>query len=817
MLGHLGEGGMGIVWKARHIALNRIVALKFLRDGGLGPEERLRFRTEAAAIARLQHPHIVQVYEVGEAEGRAFLALEYLPGGSLAQRLATAPLEARAAAALVATLAEAMAAAHAQGVIHRDLKPGNILLDPHGAPKIGDFGLAKLLDMDRGPETKLDAAPTRTGAILGTPSYMAPEQASGSKTVGTAADVYALGAILYECLTGRPPFRAASPLETLEQVRSQDPVPPRRLQPRTPRDLETICLRCLHKDPARRFPAATALADDLRRFLQGQPIRSRPVGIGERAWKLVRRRPALVGLALFSGVAAIALVVGGLIYQVRLRNAVETARSQQARAEDHYEKMLHAVDVLLGEVGDQRLEAVPEMEEARARLLDEALRFYRELTSGKESADPALRRETGRALCRTSRIQLVLGEVDRAETDGREAVALLGQLCDEFPDDDRYRQDLATAHGILARVYEVLDRPAEAVAQSRQAIAIWEALLPHHPELSWALALSCAEHGARLRDDPAAARESFRRALDLTEEDLRLRPGDEAALGRLGAAYLNLGIVEQTSGNPDAAENAYRQAVAAWETVTARARRLGPTHRSLASAYNDLAALLVERNRWKTGEEIHKKALELRKQLHRRHPQVASSTSELCDTWENLAKLYLLTGRNDLARQALLEAVAVREPLVRECPRVGHYAERLNRDYQNLARIEGDAHRLEEAMSWCRKALAVAEALVQEAPENPSYQCILGGTLFQLGHRLGEARMHDEGVACCTRAIRTLEPLLKQNPGHGEARLMLRGAYAARAQIYNETGQVFWMLSDFSRLKMLEVPAPPEKNKPSRK
>jgi serine/threonine-protein kinase len=288
LLGRLGQGGMGVVWQARQLALGRVVALKFLREGRLSAEVGARFHTEAAAIARLQHPNIVQVHEVGEAQGQAYLTLEYVAGGNLAERLARAPLPAREAAALVETLAGAMACAHAQGVVHRDLKPSNILLGIDGAPKIGDFGLAKLLDPDT--EVEGPGPATRTGAILGTPSYMAPEQAAASKEVGPAADVWALGVILFECLTGRPPFKAATPLETLEQVRSQDPVPPRRLAPNTPRDLETICLRCLHKEPARRFASMAELADDLRRFLRGEPIRSRPVGLAERAWKLVRRR-----------------------------------------------------------------------------------------------------------------------------------------------------------------------------------------------------------------------------------------------------------------------------------------------------------------------------------------------------------------------------------------------------------------------------------------------------------------------------------------------------------------------------------------------
>ena len=251
ILGVLGRGGMGVVYKARQVKLGRLVALKMILAGApCRQQDRDRFRTEAEAIARLQHPNIVQVHEVGEHDGKPFFSLEFCSGGSLDRKLNGTPLPAQEAARLLETLARAMQAAHDQSVIHRDLKPANVLLAADGTPKITDFGLAKKLD---------DVGQTAIGAIMGTPSYMAPEQASGkSKEIGPAADVYALGAILYECLTGRPPFKAATPLDTILQVVSDEPVPPSQLQPKTPRDLETICLKCLHKEAGKRYASAAA-------------------------------------------------------------------------------------------------------------------------------------------------------------------------------------------------------------------------------------------------------------------------------------------------------------------------------------------------------------------------------------------------------------------------------------------------------------------------------------------------------------------------------------------------------------------------------
>jgi serine/threonine protein kinase/WD40 repeat protein len=379
ILEEIGRGGMGVVYKARHRALDRLVALKMIRTGEFADrDDRVRFEAEARAVAKLSHPNVIQIFEIGELNGLPYLALEYVAGESLADALRGDPFSPRPAAMLAATLARAIQHAHEAGIVHRDLKPANILLqkatpeeaktksgdpppidkgrnapwdtevmsfgaeisqlDADVAPKITDFGLVKRIGAD---------GPTKTGDFLGTPNFAPPEQATGQSDLGPAADIYSLGAILYQMLTGRPPFAGATPLETLDQVRFAEPVPPSRLRPKLPRDLETITLMCLRKETTRRYPSASALADDLDRFLNGQVIRARPVGTFERIGKWCRRRPAIAGLLAFTILLATAsMVTVTVLWQqaAKARDAEGSARKdergQRERAESRSAELL---------------------------------------------------------------------------------------------------------------------------------------------------------------------------------------------------------------------------------------------------------------------------------------------------------------------------------------------------------------------------------------------------------------------------------------------------------------------------------------------
>jgi WD40 repeat protein len=334
LLREIGRGGMGIVYLARHTRLDRPVALKMILAGGHAGEAHLgRFQTEAHAIARLNHPNIVQIYEVGEHGGLPFFSLEFCSGGSLENKLLGKPLPPKDAAALVEKLARGMHSAHEKGIIHRDLKPDNVLLSADGTPKITDFGLARMLD---------DVGQTHTGAVFGTPSYMAPEQARGSKNAKEPADVYALGAILYECLTGRPPFRAASSDETLLQLLFKEAVPPQKLNAQVPRDLETICLKCLRKEPDQRYATALELAEDLRRFHAGEPIQARPIGSVRRSLRWCRRNPRLAGLLATVAALLVVIAAGASVAALWLKSERDRAvQAEAARIQDLYRASLN--------------------------------------------------------------------------------------------------------------------------------------------------------------------------------------------------------------------------------------------------------------------------------------------------------------------------------------------------------------------------------------------------------------------------------------------------------------------------------------------
>jgi tetratricopeptide (TPR) repeat protein/tRNA A-37 threonylcarbamoyl transferase component Bud32 len=557
---------MGVVYKARQTRLKRLVALKMILAGRhAGAEQLARFKIEAQAAARLKHPNIVQVYEVGIHEGLPFLSLEFIDGDRLDRHLGGAPLPPQAAAELIERLALAVHAAHEHGIVHRDLKPANILLEREGAgpaglgiPKITDFGLAKQSDAEE---------LTATDAVLGTPSYMAPEQAAGkTRDVGPGADIYALGAILYEALTGRPPFRGATLTETLAQVRDREPLPPTRLRSSVPRDLETVCLKCLQKEPARRYTSAFALAEDLRRFQNDEPILARPVGQAERLWRWCRRNPAVARLS-----AALLLVLMGTLVGVTLlwwHAEYERAAAVDAR---------HRADGLATEARHQQTVAEEQTRVARAetdkanREANKANRTTQVLADIFKTADPLgldglplLKARAGEALTVSDILK-------------RGADKVLHDL-EQEPDTQAKLLDT------LGSVYCTLGMPGEGRPLLEKALALRREMLPKdHPDLAATLHnLAWLQH---MTGDYETAQQNYQEALAIRQARAQTDPL------ALASTKFNLGWLLADLEDFGAAADQFKGA------VELRLQELGPDHRDVAVARAGLAASYIAQHK----------------------------------------------------------------------------------------------------------------------------------------------------------------------------------------------------------------------------
>jgi serine/threonine-protein kinase len=506
----LGRGGMGIVFRATHLRLNRPVAVKMLLAGAYaGASEKARFQREAVAVAKLRHANIVQVYDVGDVDGRPYFTMEYIEGGSLAKKLAGTPQPAKQAAQLVATLAGAMQAAHECGIIHRDLKPANVLLTANGAsdfsvPKIVDFGIARRLEGNEGPALTLEGTP------IGTASYMAPEQALGVTAAPAdlcaRVDVYALGAILYELLTGRPPFRAATAAETVQQVISQDPAPPSRLNDKVPRDLETICLKCLAKEPSRRYASAAALADDLRCFDAGRPILARPVGWAERSWRWGRRNPMAAAL-LVTALALVGLASGGGMWAARQRGVQQAEAAQRDRE----------MNIDVGTTVDQAasLRKTYHFDQAR-ELLEQARQRAKagpdKLRSQVEQALYDLNVATRLDAARLQAATLVSGEYDYAGADRRYAEAFADAGLGREGDDVATLAKQVNESALRAELVGALDDWVSICANPTRQAWLLKAARAADPDF--------AQYRPSLPDLPAGSDELLRLASDVRATEL---------------------------------------------------------------------------------------------------------------------------------------------------------------------------------------------------------------------------------------------------------------------------------------------------------
>jgi hypothetical protein len=606
ILGELGRGGMGVVYKARQKSLDRLVALKMIRAGDQATAMDLaRFRTEALAVARIDHLNVIQIHHSGEVHGRPFFALELAEGGSLAAHLTRGMLPPEQAAVLVETLARAMEHAHQLGILHRDLKPANVLLVPASGegglslgspqppaepgakwvPKITDFGLAKLLEGQQSAAAGAQATPSQ--AVLGTPSYMAPEQALGNHgLVGPTSDVYSLGAILYECLTGQPPFRGQNYAETIMQVLEQQPPAPSSLNPAVPSPLARICLKCLEKDPPHRYASARDLADDLRRYREGKHVLGRGRGHAGRLWDAVRRHPLQAAGALLA-VLLLAGLLGKELYDQALRE-----RDKKARIEE-----------LLDLVHDREAEAqqaarackIEDMKDAYVRA--ETL-YERLLEFTGESRQPEWRADRARLSVRHGTELIRLRERDAAVNVLEQARAGLEDLTAQQPDRPDWQLILAEAYHKLGEVYSQRNEWQKSLGSYRKGLEI-RIQLVKKDETNRTYRTDLARSHGYLGDVQLVlglkeAEDSYARAEAIRKQLVEDRGTDVAARFQLARSYWNTGRRLSWIGEEHEAIKAYEDHIAYLETFAASSEIDREFETDLAEAFNDLAELYID-------------------------------------------------------------------------------------------------------------------------------------------------------------------------------------------------------------------------------
>jgi tetratricopeptide (TPR) repeat protein/tRNA A-37 threonylcarbamoyl transferase component Bud32 len=700
LLQMIARGGMGAVYKARHRPLNRLVALKMITAGRFASAaERQRFRNEAEAVAGLDHPNIVPVYEVGEVEGQPFFAMKLVEGGSLAGRWEAYRAAPRDAARLVADVARAVHYAHQHGILHRDLKPSNILLDADGRPHVTDFGLAKRLGGAAGAEL------TQSGAIIGTPAYMAPEQASGRRgTVTTATDVYGLGSVLYALLTGRPPFAQDDVADVLDRLLTRDPEPPGRSNPRLGRDLELICLKCLQKEPGRRYPSALAVAEELERHLEGRPLAlTRPVGRGERLWRWCRRNPAWAALALGMTLAAATIAVGSTVAYFRLRAANDQERASRIRAEENRvraeENLKASLDAVayFGTLSQEPQMQKRGLESVRLKMLNRAKEICTDLAR-QQPMDDRLELVLGQALIRLGRVTLIFGTNREAMAAFQQAREICERLVSEHPDLPDYQNVLVlamleqgTIH-IAARQTEeaqtVLD---EALARSKRLCEQQPAVPAYEEGLARAYFQQGTLHYLTGRAD--LARAAYGQAVERFEWLARTRP-EPFYKEHLARTYLNIATAHMQQPHPFSTRQVASDTARVEKWLLAAQGILEKFDREnaegqniLADVYYLLGRITRDSDRREEAMALFDKAVPIRITL--------SQKSDVPDYQLHLAILYHGQALNfsgmkqfDRAKQLFAKAAAVLEPVVRDYDLVGP-RQQLGEIYFNTACLAG--------------------------------------------------------------------------------------------------------------------------------
>jgi len=781
ILDELGRGGMGVVYRAIQPALNRQVALKMIAQ--LAPanhQDLVRFRLEAEASAALNHPNIAQVYDVGEIQGQPYIAMELVRGDTLSQLLLQRPLKFNEATGLLIQLTQAIQHAHACGIVHRDLKPSNILLEQNETdnavetelrPKIVDFGLAKRIDTS--------TTVTSTGIIVGTPSYMSPELAAGNnKLVGHSTDIYALGTVLYEALVGRPPFKGATPIETLNQVQTAEPAKPSTLRAGFPKDLETICLKCLEKTPSNRYLSATDLLEDLQRFRDGRPIVARPAGIGYRAIKWTKRHPALFALIGVSVLALIGVVTLGLVYNASLRTALNAAENEQRRADENFEFAFQAVERMLERVGFAQLADTPEMEDVREKLLADAVDFYSKLLENQPSTDVESRRQYHGAMSRLGRIQATLGHRQSSLENLQRAIDMQQLLLQEYPHRYDIQHELAisyinkgqasqdasdflTAIQLLEEISDAIPNCKRELAQALNNLAVVTVSIEEREKLHL--------HVKRLR-----------------QELLRDSPDDSKLQYGLAETQHNLAFLYFTTGRSQAAEPAYRDALHMLERLVKNQNSVTDHHVALAECLTHMASLFHSLGRTDEAITLIERGTETRKLLAARFPKLPSMRQAVIRGLLTQSAFLIQVSRFESAAQLSEQAVEIATDLTEEFSSHEQLFSEATCLTMWATALSGVPKLLESRTAFERANRIYNELLVAE-PDNPDFQTEAGVHFMNYSNIL---RAEDPTLAAefNDRSVALLERAFDASPQRTDFESYLFNAHGARAGTYDSLG-----------------------------
>jgi serine/threonine-protein kinase len=758
IVGELGRGGMGVVYKARQIGLNRWVALKMVLSAAHATQHQLnRFLTEAKAVADLQHPNIVQIYENGEHDGLPFFSLEFVGGGSLDAKIHRKPQPPHEAAHMVETLAEAMQYAHEHGVIHRDLKPANILLTVDGIPKITDFGLAKRLAED--------TCQTKAGTLMGTPSYMAPEQARGEiQNVGAPADIYTLGAILYELVTGRPPFQAATVLETVKQVTNDEPVPPSRLQPHVPRDLETICLKCLQKDPVQRYGSAGFLAEDLRRFLSDEPILARPISTFERLTRWCRRNPRVAALLGTVGLLLIVVACGSLAFAYRINEekartleyakseekarleadkAADEARKAQAVASEQADnawKTIYEVVTAL----DEKLRTLPAMGKLRLNLLEMVMKRLDKISKDSTNAGK-VDRTLGLAFQKMGRYCEEMGRTPEQIRFVERALGIFNRLINEYPEEDWNKFDAAICYDDLGEIgREIEPDPAKLFANYDKALELRKDLTTHvrNPEITplkrfRALAVSYVKSAALSLEvgDPIRALGYAQKALEASEQTVALDPNQTAdRLELYSSAHFLIGKAQSQLGAEDEARKHLQKCVELRQEWKDLLKLNSDPKKELGRAYEALGDLEMESGHAPAALDYYSKAHDIFEGMVQKDRDQLELQWYLSNMEYHLGVVKQVLGDPKAAEKYFASCLKTRELLLKS-------------DDKNVQR-KIELLLVQARMGLHQQAALAADKVVEFAPTHP-------GKLFQAAC----------GFALCLQAVDSNEKKKSTPPG----------------------------------------------------